>query len=336
MKKFFDILAYVISIIAILAFVVFLHGYGSKKESRLHERVVEWRQQRQRHKEYLSRHEKLCDIGEAVQVVHAADTWYKKYHVIRHAGGGIDGKYYSNSLEVWNLSYERGNRVFDVDMAFTSDGHLVLRHYWGDNLEDDSLCAISQSEVKIDGNGQVRYYKPFHVMTLGEFMQTKLYRTYTPLTCEDMIAYMATHEDIYMSLDMKDDVLQSYDYVVKKAHDMDELNVLDRVIVSLYDVELYDEIAAIYPFKNWVLRQQYVHERNYSELLQDCIKYNIPVVNISYCYANDEGVQWLHNAGIYTYVAICDYMSDMEMYQSKGIWGCCSNNLNESNFLKYE
>ncbi len=336
MKKYLDILVYGFASLVIIAIVLFSFGYGCRKVHRLCEHVIELRIERQHQEKYALRHELKCNISQNVLITHKPDAWYKKYHVIRHAGGGIDGKYYSGSLEAWDLSYERGNRVFDVDLSFTSDGVLVVRHEWFDNLEDDSLCAMAQSNINIDTNGQLRYYKPYYRMNIEEFKQTKPFQSYTPLTCEDMINYMAAHTDLYVALDMKDDLLSSYQYVVRQAREMDLESILQHVIVSVYDVELHDSIMAIYPFQNWVLRQHYIHERNYCELLYECLKYNIPVVNISSYYADDEGIQWLNNVGIYTFVTVCDYVSDMRNYQSKGFWGCVSNNLDESIFKIYE
>ena len=336
MKKYLDILVYGFASLVIIAIVLFSFGYGSRKVHRLCEHVIELRIERQHQEKYALRHELKCNISQNVLITHKPDAWYKKYHVIRHAGGGIDGKYYSGSLEAWDLSYERGNRVFDVDLSFTSDGVLVVRHGWSDNLEEDSLCAMAQSNINIDANGQLRYYKPYYRMNIEEFKQTKPFQSYTHLTCEDMINYMAVHSDLYVALDMKDELLPSYKYLVKLASEMNLESTLQRMIVSVYDVEFYDSVMAIFPFDNWMLRQHYVDERNYSLLISDCLSYNISAVNVSSCYADDEGIQWLNNAGIYTYVAVCDYISDMDIYHSKGFWGCVSNNLDELVFDKYE
>lgn len=37
------------------------------------------------------------------------------YNVIAHAGGGIDGHIYTDSLEAINNSYDNGARLFDID-----------------------------------------------------------------------------------------------------------------------------------------------------------------------------------------------------------------------------
>jgi len=47
---------------------------------------------------------------------------------IAHAGGGIEGKTYTNSLEALNENYKRGFRVFELDFQVRPNGKLVLRH----------------------------------------------------------------------------------------------------------------------------------------------------------------------------------------------------------------
>lgn len=52
--------------------------------------------------------------------------------LISHAMGEIDGYYYTNSLEAFeNSYYNRGSRVFEVDLSLTKEGVLVARHDWG-------------------------------------------------------------------------------------------------------------------------------------------------------------------------------------------------------------
>ncbi len=49
---------------------------------------------------------------------------------IAHAGGIIEGKTYTNSLEALNASYKKGFRLFELDIIKTSDGEFVAAHDW--------------------------------------------------------------------------------------------------------------------------------------------------------------------------------------------------------------
>lgn len=73
----------------------------------------------------------------------AIEKWEEcwKYNVIAHSGGGIEGKVYTNSKEAMELAYSNGTRMFDIDLRFTSDEKLVLRHSWTDDLEQPGLSV---------------------------------------------------------------------------------------------------------------------------------------------------------------------------------------------------
>lgn len=287
-----------------------------------------------RRMEYWSMHKENVRLDEEFTLQDEEDAWYTKYHFISHAGGGQNGRTYTNSLEVWENSYEMGNRVFDADMAFTSDGVLVLRHSWIDNLEQGD-CSIKDSYNIVDANGQMQHIdlssddEPISYM---EFMSRKIYYSYTPMSCEDMIRFMDEHKDLYVACDMKDDVGQSYQYIVDEAGELSRDDILDRIIVNLYDYESYDKIMNVYPFKNVTMRQHYVHPNNYYEIINFCLTHDVHVVNLSSCYIEDYGVQLLRSRGIHVYVAIVDYISDMKDYHALGADGAVTNWLYEDDW----
>lgn len=47
---------------------------------------------------------------------------------IRHALGGADGYTYLNSVKVMEEWYEKDSRIYEVDVALTSDGRAALSH----------------------------------------------------------------------------------------------------------------------------------------------------------------------------------------------------------------
>lgn len=288
-------------------------------------------QRKLRSQEYEWMHKKKIDLSGYSVMEDEPGKWYTKYHFISHAGGGIDGKTYTNSIQAWNLSYEKGNRVFDVDLAFTTDGVLVLRHHWDDNLEQG--VAISEGEQWVDDNGMPRNSTPGFPVDYETFKKTKIYYQYDSMSCEDMLNYMAKHEDLYIACDMKDDILSSYGYLVNLAKEMQLEEVLKRVIVNLYDYDSYESIMQIYNFENVTVRQHAVAPNNYYELVEFCLKNNIHVVNVSKCYIEDEGVQLLESYGIHVYIAIADYISDMKKYYALGITGAVTNYLYEPDWM---
>ncbi|MEO1434306.1 MAG: sulfatase-like hydrolase/transferase, partial [Bacteroidota bacterium] len=59
-------------------------------------------------------------------------SWSKDVtRFIAHAGGSIDGRPYTNSLEALEASYQKGFRWFELDFLRTKDGKFVAAHDWG-------------------------------------------------------------------------------------------------------------------------------------------------------------------------------------------------------------
>lgn len=280
--------------------------------------------------------EKRCNIESLPVLKDEANAWYTRYRFIAHAGGGYEGRIYTNCLDAWEYSYERGNRVFDADLSFTVDDKLVLRHSWADNIETGST-SMKNSEFKVDMNGCIQYRMPKEEMTYDEFMGRKIFYKYRPMDCEDMIQFMYDHDDLYIACDMKGtDIIKGYQYLVDAAKSTDREEILDRIIVNVYDYEVYSQIMNIYSFKNAVARQHFVSPNNYYELLEFCVTNDIHVVNVSACFMEDDEIQMLKSKGIHIYVAIADYISDMQFYHEYGADGAVTNWLYESdwNYIK--
>ena len=93
----------------------------------------------------------LCSCSKPTQ-----EAKFYDYNVIAHAGGGIDGNIYTDSLEALNQSYQNGTRLFDIDLRFTSDDEIVLRHDWTEvDWDSQSLgtyIILSVSAVNIFKN----------------------------------------------------------------------------------------------------------------------------------------------------------------------------------------
>lgn len=82
-------------------------------------------------------------------VVH--DTVLLKYfkvpRYIAHAGGGIEGYTYTNSLEALNYSYELGFRSFEIDLVEDKNGKILGAHDWEDWAEKtgcDSTLPVTE------------------------------------------------------------------------------------------------------------------------------------------------------------------------------------------------
>lgn len=281
-------------------------------------------------------HNKAADIDDYPALENEEGAWYTRYHFISHAGGAIDGRAYTNSQESWEQLYEKGNRVVDADLAFTTDGILVLRHSWRDNLEQMNN-SMDAGYDWTDRNGHIQHlmYEAI-TMSYKEFIANPIHYKYTPMTCEDMIQFMKEYPELYVACDMKDDVETSYQYLVDMALKLEAEEILDRIIVNVYSYDAYFTILNIYPFKNITMRQHYISPNNYYEMAKFCLENEIHVVNLSKCYIDDEGVELLLSKGIRVYVACVDYISDMKEYYKRGISGAVTNWLYEADWQYIE
>ena len=283
--------------------------------------------------------EKKCDIDSLYTLEDERGAWYTKYHFIAHAGGGYEGKIYTNSLEAWEHSYEIGLRIFDADLSFTEDRELVLRHSWSDNIETGDI-AMRSSRFERDKNGCYNYLTEKEVLNYSDFMKARVFSKYTPMDCRKMIQFMIEHDDLYVACDMKgrekEIILEAYQYLVDLALEMQAEEILSRIIVSAYDYDIFNGIREIYDFQNFAARQYHNSPNNYYELAEFCVNNNIHVVNVSACFIEDEEIQMLKSKGIHIYVAIADFISDMQYYHDNGADGAVTNWLYETdwNYLK--
>ncbi|MEE9614686.1 MAG: glycerophosphodiester phosphodiesterase family protein [Thermodesulfobacteriota bacterium] len=104
--------------------------------------------------------------------------------LIAHAGGGINGKSYTNSLEALELNYAKGHRLFECDFEWTSDGHLVLMHDWNKGFE-------------------ALFGDPKPVPSLEGFLRLKMSGGLTQLSLRGLIEWLDGHRDARIVTDVK-------------------------------------------------------------------------------------------------------------------------------------
>lgn len=106
----------------------------------------------------------------------------KKDRIIAHAGGGIDGFTYTNSLEALNSNYNKGMRYFELDLRQTSDNIYVGVHDW------------KEWKLKTNFNGNI---PPTH----KEFIENKIHNKFTPLDLNAINNWFKNHESCVLFID---------------------------------------------------------------------------------------------------------------------------------------
>lgn len=247
----------------------------------------------------------LCACGSEKQGVNFYD-----YNVIAHACGGIDGYTYTDSLEALNQSYEKGDRLFDIDLRFSSDGEIVLRHEWQQDLEQPEFDYLMNTESYVD-EYQVGQIVREQLPTLEQFKNTLIFSKYTPLSFRDVVNWMRKHSDAYIVLDVKEDPKETYTWIVEHFK---EEEILNHLVLSCYDSQDLKAVLEIYPFKNYMLRQYVNNPDKFDDIISDCNEYHIKAVSVDLRYKTDEKIQDIRNNGIKIYWAV---ENDLEEYKGE-------------------
>lgn len=179
---------------------------------------------------------------------------------IAHALGGIDDKTYTNSLEALEENYNRGMRLFEVDLAMTSDNVMVARHDWG-----DYLYMQLEQEPKDDK------YEP---LSESEFRSMRINNKYTPISFEDLLKIMDDKKDMYLVLDTKstdtEEIIEQYTWIIEKTKKINP-KLLNRIIPQIYNRNMLDTININHKFKNvfYTLYLDYISNEEIIEFVKE-------------------------------------------------------------------
>lgn len=175
--------------------------------------------------------EKTAPAGEltAAEILDSA-------RLIAHGMGSLDGETTLNCLEGFRDRYERGVRVFEVDLRLTSDQKVVLRHDWRAGWQE----GISETAVP----------------TLEEFLDKPLLGKYTPLSFRDLLELMEDYPDICVVTDSKftdaEIVRLQFEAMVRDARDLGLSYLLDRVAVQVYDPLMFKVVDSVHHFRHYI------------------------------------------------------------------------------------
>lgn len=204
-------------------------------------------------------------------------TWYNNNKIIIHATGTIDGLTYTNSKESIENSINNGARIIEVDFNYTSDGHIVCYH-----MPSDAYVNAT-------------------AFTLDEFLHLKIQGEYTPLTFNNIIEYMKTNPELYISIDTKHDNLVELIKDMKMlCHDED---VLNRFIIQCFYPGEKEKISKIYAFpeENYMFTP-YKYSNSIYDALSVCYKEGFKVVAAPVGAYSEQDLKLIASKNIYVYL----------------------------------
>ncbi|WP_428804575.1 glycerophosphodiester phosphodiesterase family protein [Vibrio satsumensis] len=131
--------------------------------------------------------------------------------LIAHAGGGIDGLKYTNSLEAVEKSIENGFKMIELDLLVSSDGKIVAVHDW------NSFHLMTNSNK----NGPIAS-EEFELKTIND--------NYHTLNISEAIEILSENEVILVTDKIENLVLLSKSIIDK-----------DKSIVEVFSLKKYNE-----------------------------------------------------------------------------------------------
>ena len=261
------------------------------------------------------------------------DAWYTQPNgsltLVSHALGGViygedeeERDSYTNSLEGFTQSYERGLRIFEVDLDYTSDGQLVGVHDWE------------------------KQYAPYYGDELpdhGTFMSSPVMGKYTPVDLELLLDLMERYPDIMLMLDTKygtdEDAISDFQRfvgdVVSVAQERENGDaLLDRMIIQLYYPGQYEAVQEVYPFENCLFTLYKLDSYAPYEVLLECLENRIPVVTMPYKYADFAST--FTDKGITVLVHTLDTYEKVDTAVYYGAGGIYTNYLSREELAGYQ
>jgi len=168
-----------------------------------------------------------------VLTLYGCDEKYSpEVSAIAHAGGGINGKTYTNSFKALNHNYDRGYELFEIDFVWTNDGHLVCLHDWD-----------RTPKWLLDYHGE-------EPLSLAEFNQLEHPELkFKPCTLDSLNQWLIHHPKAFVVTDIKEANIKGLELIKNKIKDAES-----RVIPQIYIPKQYQPTKDLgYQFIIWTL-----------------------------------------------------------------------------------
>ena len=234
---------------------------------------------------------------------------YPEVRAIKHAMGSINGEVYSNSREAFLYNYGKGNRLFEIDLSYTSDGELVLWHSWTSNRINSSV-------------------KKGYVPSLAKFENMLVFDKYDSLTYRDLLELMDDYPDVYFVMDTKitnsTEIRKQFTKMVAIAYEMDLSHVLDRMIIMIYSKDMFKITSSIYPFTQYVLTgYKYFKEKPTTAQVKAAIEYSaangIDMISMWDYWWKPEYLEMAHSAGLTVQLHTVNSAESAKNYVLQGV-----------------
>ncbi|MEJ1089996.1 glycerophosphodiester phosphodiesterase family protein [Microbacterium sp. Mu-80] len=164
---------------------------------------------------------------------HGNSSWSGQHTLIAHALGRIGGKDYTNSKQALTRSYERGFRLFEVDVALTSDGEPVLIHGW----TPKDHARLGWDAPTADASAQ---------LSVAAFRGKRVHGKYATMRLSDLRDFLVQHPDTRVLFDVRPlDRAQTREIYGKIASIINDKGLRDRCMAGTYNKEMVEEVRSL-------------------------------------------------------------------------------------------
>jgi phosphoglycerol transferase len=206
----------------------------------------------------------------------------KTFRLIAHAGGMIDNKTYTDSLDALNKNYDKGFKVFELDIIKTRDNHYVAMHDWNYWQE-------------------VTGYKGTLPPTLDEFKKYKIFGKFTPMDMSDINYWFKKHKDTILVTDKVNTPKEFASQFIDKS----------RLIMELFSWKAVEEAKKLdlKAMPTWNIVKKFN-----GNILEKIKKLNIKyiAIPISALYIDTKLIKKLSNNGVKLYTFHINYDKDRD------------------------
>ena len=242
-----------------------------------------------------------------------------KQRYIMHAGGSIDNKKYTNSYDALKYNYDNGNRIYEIDLNFTSDQEVVLVHGW--------------SEYDYQYRLGLKYDKNHPIMDSNTFKNSLIQGKYDSMTIDDLIKFMRNNPYCYFILNIK----EGYNVNISKKmikriinSSGNDAKILNRFVIWGYNPSVIKEVKKLYNFellsmyyKNVKLMDKQINSNE--KFINYCVNNGISSIIINSTSYNEEMIRMAKEKGIYVFLYTIDNDVLAQGYFQKGITMIMSN-----------
>lgn len=222
--------------------------------------------------------------------------------VVAHKAGAVPGSPAAGQIDRLTANYRRGQRLFEIDFAWTSDDELVLVHDW-ESYEAPAGSSIPPS--------------------LAEFLEHDPQRHASMFT---LYEWLAGHPDAFIVTDCKKRSLACLERIR-----MERPELVPRFIPQIYQLKDFD-LARARGFRHIVLTLYRSLAGASGETILDFARtHELFAVTMPQSRADESDLaSLLRDAGVAVYVHTINDVEVARSMQERGAWGVYSDTLNPS------